>query len=146
MNCIFQKRMWLAGASLLAIVLGSGDANAAVFETPGSNQYLIPVTGYYDVTVAGAQGGSGGGSGAPGGAGAVVGGELFFDSGATLQIFVGGAGGSGLRGDGYGGGGGGGSFIFGSGLLFAAAGGSGAPFSAGKRQSGNRIWRLSGRS
>jgi hypothetical protein len=57
MNCILQKRMWLAGASLLAIVLGSGDANAVVFGGPDSVQYIIPSTGYYEFTVGGADGG-----------------------------------------------------------------------------------------
>ena len=57
MNCILQKRMWLAGASLLAIVLGSGNANAIVFGGPGSDEYIIPTTGYYDFRVAGTQGG-----------------------------------------------------------------------------------------
>ncbi len=131
MNRIFQKRIWLAGASLLAIVMGSGDANAIVFSGPLGTEYVIPSIGYYDFTVAGAQGGSGDGFGS-GGAGAIVGGELFFSAGSTLDIVVGGAGGNGEGGDGYAGGGGGGSFVFGSrGLLFAAGGGSGAPFSAG---------------
>jgi hypothetical protein len=125
MNCVLKKRMWLAGASLLAIVLGSGDANAVVFGTPGSDQYLIPSTGYYDFRVAGADGG---GFFRPGGIGAVVGGELFFDAGGTLDILVGGGGGSGARGNGYGGGGGGGSFVFERGLLFAAGGGGGSIF------------------
>jgi hypothetical protein len=58
-----------------------------------------------------------------------VGGELFLDAGDMLGLIVGGAGGSGQRGNGYGGSGGGGSFVFGgSGLLFAAGGGGGANF------------------
>jgi hypothetical protein len=103
MKRILQKRMWLAGASLLAIVLGSGDANAVVFGTPEGVQYLIPSTGYYDFTVAGAQGGMSGGTG---GFGAIVGGELFFHAGDTLDIVVGGAGASQAN---YAGAGGGGS-------------------------------------
>jgi hypothetical protein len=125
MNCILQKRAWLAGAPLLAIVLGSGDANAVVFGGLGGD-YIIPTTGYYDFRVAGADGG---GSETPfGGAGAVVGGELFFDAGDTLDIVVGGVGGNGNTGNIYGGGGGGGSFVFGGGLLFAAGGGAGSNF------------------
>ena len=122
MNCILQKRMWLAGASLLAIVLGSGDANAVVFGA----DYIIPTTGYYDFRVAGADGGGF----RFGGAGAVVGGELFFEAGDGLSIVVGGGGGySGSGAGGYAGSGGGGSFVFGgSGLLFAAGGGAGANF------------------
>jgi hypothetical protein len=127
MNCILQKRMWLAGASLLAIVLGSGDANAVVFGGPDSVQYIIPSTGYYDFKVAGADGGAGLEGRNPGGDGAVVGGALFFDAGDILGIIVGGAGGEGFN---YGGGGGGGSFVFSGdtsgGLLFAAGGGGGA--------------------
>jgi hypothetical protein len=33
---MLKKRMWLAGASVLAIVLGSGAANAVVFGFTGS--------------------------------------------------------------------------------------------------------------
>jgi hypothetical protein len=129
MNCIRQKSMWLASASLLALVLGSGDANAVVFGTPGGVGYIIPSTGYYNFTVAGANGGGEDIPSGAGGNGAVVGGELFFDAGQTLEVVVGAGGGGGLAGLGYGGGGGGGSFIFGVGLEFAAGGGGGAGFS-----------------
>ena len=126
MNYILQKRAWLAGASLLAIVLGSGDANAVVFAGPEGAQYVIPSTGYYEFKVAGADGGNNGEG--PGGDGAVVGGELFFDAGDLLALIVGG---NGVGSLGNGSGGGGGSFVFrGSsylrgGLLFAAGGGGG---------------------
>src|ERR1700722_10629638 len=129
MNRILQKRMWLAGASLLAIALGLGEASADGF----SFQEIIPLTGYCEFRVAGADGGGNGTD--PGGAGAVVGGELFLEAGKTLSAVVGGGGGS-PRGafPQYGGGGGGGSFVFldssyrGGGLLFAAAGGDGQSF------------------
>jgi hypothetical protein len=128
MNCDFKKRMWLAGASLLAIVLGSGDANAVIFQAVGGSEYIVPSTGWYDFTVAGAQGGSLFGNG---GDGALVGGDLLLKAGTTLGILVGGEGGY-LMGNGSGGGGGGGSFVFGTGsLLFAAGGGSGAAFLGG---------------
>ena len=101
MNRILKKRMWLAGASLLAIVLGSGDANAQVIN---SGSFILPARGWYDFTVAGAQGGNGGGL-------AVVGGELFFNAGAILSVVVGGVGERAYSiANGYGGGGGGGSF------------------------------------
>jgi hypothetical protein len=130
MNCILQKGIWLAGASLLAIALGSGDANAVIFGTPGG-EYIIPSTGYYDFTVAGANGGGTGSFfGLGGGNGAVVGGELFFDAGRTLDIVVGGGGTGFIGGEGYGGAGGGGSFVFSGGLLFAAGGGGGEGFTA----------------
>jgi hypothetical protein len=126
MNCILQKRIWLAGASLLAIVLGSGDANAVVFGGPGGGEYTPPTTGYYDFTVAGAQGGP---VAHVGGFGAIVGGELFLDAGDTLGLIVGGGGVVGEPIAGYAGSGGGGSFVFGgSGLLFAAGGGGGENF------------------
>ena len=127
MNRILQKRMWLAGASLLAIVLGSGNASAVVFGGPESVQYVVPSTGYYDFRVAGADGG---GFAAPAGIGATAGGELFFDAGDTLDIVVGGFGGLGDLQEGSGGGGGGGSFVDPGSLLFAAGGGGGGSFGA----------------
>ncbi len=130
MNRILNKRIWLAGASLLAIVLGSGDANAVVFQLPGSFDYIVPSTGWYDFRVAGAQGG-GPGDNLAGASGAVVGGELFLGAGNALDIVAGGAGGQAGCYNGCGAGGGGGSFVFRGGagsLLFAAGGGAGAPW------------------
>jgi hypothetical protein len=128
------RRWLLASASLLAIVLGSGDANAVVFEGPGADQFIIPSTGWYDFKVAGAQGGGGGFGG---GFGAIVGGELLLGAGEALEIIVGGAGENGfIEVNDGGGGGGGGSFIFGGpagGLLFAAGGGGGSNFFGGVR-------------
>ena len=99
-------RSLMAGASLLAIVLGSGDANAVVFAGPTGVDYVIPTTGYYDFRVAGAQGAA---AGTLGGYGAVVGGELSLHAGTTLDIVAGGYGGDAgtLIGNGSGGGGGG---------------------------------------
>ena len=128
MNRILKKRAWLASASLLAIVLASTDANAVVFQTIGYSDYIIPSTGWYDFTVAGAAGGD---DGAPdgGGDGAVVGGELFLAARTTLEVLVGGEnGGQTFGGNGSGGGGGGGSFLWYDDLLFAAGGGGGAGF------------------
>ena len=88
MNRILKKQGWLAGASLLAIVLGSADANAVVFQLPGSFDYIVPSTGWYDFRVAGAQGG-GPGDNLAGGSGAVVGGELFLGAGNALDIVAG---------------------------------------------------------
>jgi hypothetical protein len=132
MKRILQKYTWLAGASLLAIVLGSGDANADFFEGPGGGGYVIPTTGYYDFKVAWADGGGF----YFGGAGAVVGGELFFEAGDELDFVVGGGGGYASLPGGFAGSGGGGSFVFrgnsylSGGLLFAAGGGAGAFFGA----------------
>ncbi|MFZ0606021.1 MAG: hypothetical protein WAN05_32510 [Roseiarcus sp.] len=126
MNRILKKRAWLASASLLAIVLASTDANAVVFQTIGYSDYIIPSTGWYDFTVAGAAGGD---DGAPdgGGDGAVVGGELFLAARTTLEVLVGGENGGQTFG-GNGSGGGGGSFLWYDDLLFAAGGGGGAGF------------------
>ena len=129
MTRILNKRMWLAGPSLLAIILGSGDANAVVF-SGGDNSYVIPSAGWYDFTVTGAAGG-GPGDNLAGGSGAVVGGELFLGAGNALDIVVGAAGGQAGCYNGCGAGGGGGSFVFRGGagsLLFAAGGGAGAPW------------------
>jgi hypothetical protein len=126
MNCIRQKRMWLAGASLLALVLGSGDANAVVFGDQGIFEHITPSTGWYGFTVAGAHGGDDDFADG-GGAGAIVGGELFLAAGQTLDLIVGG-GAPTLNLNGSGGGGGGGSFVDPGSLLFAAGGGGGAGF------------------
>jgi hypothetical protein len=138
MNRGLKKRMWLAGASLLAIVLGSADANAVVFGTGGS-EFVIPATGFYDFSVGGAQGSAGSGFGPGGGKGALVGGELFLDAGTALGIIAGGLAGYGSSyrlEEGTGGGGGGGSFVFNvsslpASLLFAAGGGGGSNFEGG---------------
>jgi hypothetical protein len=133
---MMNKRMWLAGASLLAIVVGSETANAVVFGFTGlGTEYVTPSTGWYDFRVAGAQGGSPGGPGL-GGAGAVVGGELFLGAGTDLTILVGGqGGGGGAYVDGAAGGGGGLSSIFffegkSFGYSFIAGGGGGNDFSS----------------
>jgi hypothetical protein len=135
-----KRRMWLAGASLLAIVVGSETANAVVFGfTAGDAEYIIPSTGWYDFRVAGAQGGSPSGAGG-GGAGAVVGGDLFLRAGTDLDILVGGqGGGGGAYVDGAAGGGGGLSSVFGPfhGYSFIAGGGGGKDFpGAGYTSSG----------
>ena len=115
------RRSLLAGASLLAIVMGASGAGAAIF---GSGDFVVPTTGYYEFKVAGASGGG------VGGLGAIVGGELFLDGGNSLHIVAGGVGQDGIccYND-YGSGGGGGSFVFLDGHLeFAAGGGGGQPY------------------
>ena len=78
----------------------------------------VGVSGYYDITADGAQGGAGGG--AQGGLGAMASGDVYLTAGARLEIVVGGEGkspsttarGAGFGGGGAGGGGGGGgSFV-----------------------------------
>ena len=125
--------MWLAGASLLAIALGLGDANADQFCGPKRRRIAIPLTGYYDFKVAGADGEEM--ETDPWRSWRRCGGELFLDAGGTLDLVLGGGGGAEpMHLSTYGGGGGGGSFVFlgssylGGGLLFAAAGGDGQCF------------------
>jgi hypothetical protein len=68
----------------------------------------IEVTGTYDITAFGAQGGQGEGSGGLGGLGAEAGGDFVLAAGDTVIVIVGGEGKAGEAG---GGGGGGGTFI-----------------------------------
>ncbi len=80
--------------------------SATTFVNTGSIQTdTITTTGLYDIVVDGAQGGSSGVY--PGGLCAAVSGDIFLQSGATLEIIVGNASGHGS----YAGGGGGGSFV-----------------------------------
>ena len=53
----------------------------------------VATAGYYDITADGAQGGIGSNNTA-GGLGAMASGEVYLQAGATLEIVVGGAGGS----------------------------------------------------
>ena len=104
-------------AKVTADILGPGYTKT--FGSTGHLQaFTIGVSGYYDITATGAQGGAQGGSGDPGGLGAMASGEIYLAAGAQLEIVVGGAGGSGnltfnRAGDGHfeAGGGGGGSFV-----------------------------------
>jgi hypothetical protein len=146
-----KKTLLLAGASAFAILASVAGVNA---ETPGRYDFLVPVSGKYEVLAFGASGGSIQNPGAVGGLGAGVGGELFLTAGQHLTLFVGGMGADGVSmdGAGYRGGGGGGSFIFlGAGttdLLVAAGGGGGAGFfgSGGPglagQAGGDGIWRV----
>jgi Glycine rich protein len=126
-----RKALLLAGASVFAILVSAAAVNA---ETPGQYDFLVAVSGKYEVIAFGASGGSTQSPGAVGGLGAEVEGELFLTAGQHLTLFVGGMGANGVSAGvaEYGGGGGGGSFIFlGSGtsdLLVAASGGGGAGF------------------
>jgi len=139
------RRHLLAGVSLLAMLVGATSAGATLFKYTGAIQdYVVPASGIYDITVAGAQGGNSGfnpndanSAGVPafppglGGGGAILGGDVYLTGGTTLEIVVGGIGGTlntalcaptatqqftpcggNLGGPNYGGGGGGGgSFV-----------------------------------
>ena len=115
------KKIMLAGVSMLALAVASSEAMAAHFDFTGTvDFYTVPVSGIYDVTVAGAQGGGNGAT--PGGKGAIVHGNVFLAGGTLLDIFVGGIGGSSEDS----GGGGGGTFVFfGSPFSPLAVGGGG---------------------
>jgi hypothetical protein len=92
--------------------------------------YTVPATGLYEISAAGAQGGSRTG-GPTGGVGAVLTGEVTLNAGTQLDVVVGGAGIS----DAVGGhGGGGGSFVYLVGApqpLVVAGGGGGGSASGG---------------
>ena len=98
--------------------------------------YTVPLTGIYDITAAGAEGGQAASRGfGPGGSGAVLSGDVMLTAGTPLDVVVGGQGGLGE----YSGGGGGGTFVYFPGvagetlpqLLLAAGGGGGAWASGG---------------
>ena len=79
--------------------------------TGNKETFTVQTSGYYDITAAGAQGGSGnnaGNHGATGGYGAMASGESYLAAGTKLEIVVGGSGGSSNT---DGGGGGGGRFV-----------------------------------
>ncbi len=107
----------LSAAAAAALLLGvATDARAAVYDyTGGLLSFTAPVTGTYDITAFGAQGGKAencstgpctiAGSG---GLGAEISGDVRLTAGETLTLLVGGQGNPGIGG---GGGGGGGSFV-----------------------------------
>jgi hypothetical protein len=121
------KAFLLAGASALAILACSTEANAETFVfTGGVQTFTDSVSGEYAVELLGASGGNTGE--ALGGPGAEVSGDIFLTAGEDLTLFVGRQGGTGAFGSG-----GGGSFVFdGTDVLAVAGGGGGAiPGSAG---------------
>src|SRR5208337_4519307 len=109
-----MKRTTLILAAL-ALQLGVvGQVQADLFTYSGGIvDYTVPVTGTYDITAAGAQGGAG--DTWNGGLGAQIGGDISLTAGTVLEIVVGGVGLTGNFGTVWGGGGGGGSFVFVSG-------------------------------
>ena len=113
-------------ASVVAFAASPASADAVTFDfTGGFETYVVPATGTYTITAAGAQGGSSTfTSGAPGGLGAQVGGDFRLTQGQILTLAVGGQG----LGPGSRGGGGGGSFVVSPGdvPLLVAGGGGGA--------------------
>ena len=115
----------MAGILLACLpIVGNAWAQSVTFGYTGAAQTLrIAITGTYQITVAGAQGGDGGNS-RQGGAGAVIVGDYDFSAGEVLNLIAGGAGSSSTYG---GGGGGGGSFVFdqSSNTLVVVAGGGG---------------------
>src|SRR5215472_12369668 len=110
-----QRLALLTGAALLPVILSAADARATtiVFNaTGGIVSFTAPVTGSYDITAFGAQGGVNAGIGGARnpGLGAEAGGQFNLTAGQMLLIVAGGQGANGSGIDG-GGGGGGGSFV-----------------------------------
>jgi PEP-CTERM motif len=130
---IMTRKLLLCGASVVAMLVASGAANA----TPGKATFTASVSGEYFFVALGAAGGSilfPDGTSDRGGAGAEVFGDVFLSAGEQLTLIVGGRGGDAAFNfdsrTGFAGGGGGGSFIFAGagtsvGNLLAAAGGGG---------------------
>jgi hypothetical protein len=125
-----MKRLMLAGTAFLGLAAAGSATNATVFDfdyTGSLVNFAIPTTGAYQILAFGAQGGNSeirAGSFGVGGLGAEIGGDFHLTAGETLQIAVGGIGGSGSGG----GGGGGGTFVVGpdnAPLVIAGAGGGG---------------------
>ena len=92
MTAKLARKLLLVGVSAAALAVSAAEAGAKIFLFTGSVQtYLVPETGEYEITVAGAQGGSSS-DGNAGGMGAIVGGDIFLRQNELLGIFVGGAG------------------------------------------------------
>lgn len=119
-------------ASCCTPSLRAQTSNAWDFTYTGSIvTWTVPISGYYDVTAYGAQGGGVSTQTLnsppiylPGGRGAAIGGRFLFNQGEVLSILAGGTGG-------YGAGGGGGTFVVGSSttpLVVAGGGGGVSPF------------------
>jgi hypothetical protein len=140
-----MKRLLLTSASLLALMAVAPTTSAKTFSFTGKTfsftgaivDFVIPMTGTYQILAFGAQGGDGStsnGTGAVGGKGAKIQGDFQLAAGEHLEIVVGGAGQSGSY---YAGGGGGGSFVIGPDgkPLLVAGGGGGAGGGVGPRGS-----------
>lgn len=122
-------------AALLAIVAAPLPAQAVTFFYTGAlATYVVPADRWYELTVAGAQGGDGWLS-RPGGGGAIISGNLFLEADTVLTLLVGSRGAS--AGSDNGGGGGGMSFVSsGTTPLIVAGGGGGAAWNKGPGGSG----------
>src|SRR6266446_5765399 len=127
-----MKLLPLGGATLLALAASEPAARATLFDftySGGLATFTIPTTDTYQILAFGAQGGTGTFAGfvGAGGRGAEMGGDFNLTAGETLQIAVGGAGGTAVSN----GAGGGGSFVIGPGntpLVVAGGGGGGGAF------------------
>ncbi len=122
--------------------IGGTSFNGQIFNTQGSDSFVVP-TGVTSITVKmwGAGGGGGGGgsaaAGGAGGGGGYITATYAVTPGETLSVYVGGGGATGLRNGAGGGGGGGGhsSLYRNTTLLGLAAGGAGG--GGGRTSAGN---------
>src|SRR5277367_2268806 len=90
-----MKRLLLTSASLLALAIAAPTASATTFNFSDLVvNYMVPVTGAYQILAFGAQGGGNTNrdTGAVGGKGAKVQGDFELTAGDVLQIVVGGLG------------------------------------------------------
>ena len=128
------EKTLLVGVSVAALATSAAISAAELARrlssfTDGVQTFLVPETGEYEITVAGAQGGSSS-DGNAGGMGAIVGGDIFLRQNEVLEIYVGGGGSSSVPG--YAGGGGGGTFLGNLNKVFFIAGGGGGGGSGGR--------------
>ena len=136
-----SRKLLLAGASAVAILVAANAAGAKSYTIPGMYTFTVPTTGEYAIDLVGASGGNNLAAnppgGLPGGFGAEVFGDVMLQAGEKLVLYVGGhgqdVGGSGHPAEG-GAGGGGGSFIVG----FGDAGGGGGAGSTRPAAQGSR--------
>ena len=78
----------LASVSVLALTIGAAKADTIDF-IGAEISYTVPVSGLYDITAYGAQGGP---AVSFGGLGAEAGGDIFLSAGTTLTVLAGGQG------------------------------------------------------
>ncbi len=89
-----SRKLLLCGASILAILVAVGAADADTFSTPGRVSFTASLSGEYAFKVVGAAGGGflNPGFDIHGGAGAEISGEVSLTAGEQLTLIVGGAG------------------------------------------------------
>jgi hypothetical protein len=88
-----SRKLLLAGASAVAILVAANAAGAKSYTIPGMYTFTVPTTGEYAINLVGASGGSNFAAnppgGLPGGLGAEVFGDVMLQAGEKLVLYVG---------------------------------------------------------